>query len=69
MALDLPADYFAEAFAAPNCTIRLIHYPLHDCAEMAESRRNTGVFAYFHVSLQPDTNISVSAGFDTTRHD
>ena len=29
MALDLPADYFAEAFAAPNCTIRLIHYPPH----------------------------------------
>jgi isopenicillin N synthase-like dioxygenase len=27
MALDLPADYFAAAFAAPNCTIRLIHYP------------------------------------------
>jgi isopenicillin N synthase-like dioxygenase len=27
MALDLPADYFAEAFAEPNCTIRLIHYP------------------------------------------
>jgi len=29
MALDLPADYFAEAFAAPNCTIRLIYYPPH----------------------------------------
>ena len=29
LALDLPADYFAEAFAAPNCTIRLIHYPPH----------------------------------------
>jgi isopenicillin N synthase-like dioxygenase len=27
MALDLPADYFAEPFAQPNCTIRLIHYP------------------------------------------
>ena len=27
MALDLPADYFAAAFAEPNCTIRLIHYP------------------------------------------
>ena len=26
-ALGLPDDYFAEAFAAPNCTIRLIHYP------------------------------------------
>src|SRR6516162_10028386 len=26
-ALDLPADYFAAAFAEPNCTIRLIHYP------------------------------------------
>src|SRR5438876_4059047 len=25
----LPADYFAEAFAEPNCTIRLIHYPPH----------------------------------------
>src|SRR5437764_393324 len=23
----LPLDYFAEAFAEPNCTIRLIHYP------------------------------------------
>ena len=29
MALDLPPDYFAEAFAQPNCTIRLIHYPPH----------------------------------------
>jgi isopenicillin N synthase-like dioxygenase len=29
MALDLPDDYFADAFAAPNCTIRLIHYPPH----------------------------------------
>jgi isopenicillin N synthase-like dioxygenase len=29
MALGLPPDYFAEAFAAPNCTIRLIHYPPH----------------------------------------
>ena len=29
MALDLPADYFADAFAEPNCTIRLIHYPPH----------------------------------------
>ena len=27
MALNLPSDYFAEAFAEPNCTIRLIHYP------------------------------------------
>ena len=27
MALGLPPDYFAEAVAAPNCTIRLIHYP------------------------------------------
>jgi len=27
MALGLPLDYFAEAFAEPNCTIRLIHYP------------------------------------------
>jgi isopenicillin N synthase-like dioxygenase len=27
MALGLPDDYFAEAFAEPNCTIRLIHYP------------------------------------------
>jgi len=27
LALDLPADYFADAFAQPNCTIRLIHYP------------------------------------------
>jgi isopenicillin N synthase-like dioxygenase len=29
LALGLPADYFAEAFAEPNCTIRLIHYPPH----------------------------------------
>ena len=29
MALDLPADYFAESFSQPNCTIRLIHYPPH----------------------------------------
>src|SRR5580692_1438829 len=29
LALDLPPDYFAAAFAAPNCTIRLIHYPPH----------------------------------------
>src|SRR5437764_6426061 len=28
-ALDLPADYFDAAFAEPNCTIRLIHYPPH----------------------------------------
>src|SRR5580704_4065464 len=28
-ALDLPQDYFAAAFAEPNCTIRLIHYPPH----------------------------------------
>ena len=27
MALGLPPGYFAEAFAEPNCTIRLIHYP------------------------------------------
>jgi isopenicillin N synthase-like dioxygenase len=27
MALGLPPNYFAEAFAEPNCTIRLIHYP------------------------------------------
>jgi isopenicillin N synthase-like dioxygenase len=27
MALGLPPDYFADAFAEPNCTIRLIHYP------------------------------------------
>jgi isopenicillin N synthase-like dioxygenase len=26
-ALGLPQDYFAGAFAEPNCTIRLIHYP------------------------------------------
>lgn len=29
MALDLPPNYFADAFAEPNCTIRLIHYPPH----------------------------------------
>src|SRR5207237_10188390 len=33
LALDLPADYFAEAFAEPNCTIRLIHYPPHPTPE------------------------------------
>ena len=33
MALALPPDYFAEAFAAPNCTIRLIHHPPHDTAD------------------------------------
>jgi isopenicillin N synthase-like dioxygenase len=33
VALDLPADYFAEAFATPNCTIRLIHYPPHSDPE------------------------------------
>jgi isopenicillin N synthase-like dioxygenase len=27
LALGLPADYFAEGFAEPNCTIRLMHYP------------------------------------------
>jgi isopenicillin N synthase-like dioxygenase len=36
MALELPADYFAEAFAAPNCTIRLIHYPPHPDPEENE---------------------------------
>jgi isopenicillin N synthase-like dioxygenase len=29
LALDLPAAYFATAFAEPNGTIRLIHYPAH----------------------------------------
>lgn len=29
VALGLPEDYFAAAFAEPNCTIRLIHYPPH----------------------------------------
>jgi len=29
MALGLPPDYFADAFAEPNGTIRLIHYPPH----------------------------------------
>jgi isopenicillin N synthase-like dioxygenase len=28
-ALNLPDDYFAEAFAEPHCTLRLIHYPPH----------------------------------------
>ena len=36
LALDLPADYFAEAFAEPNCTIRLIHYPTHPNPEENE---------------------------------
>jgi isopenicillin N synthase-like dioxygenase len=35
-ALDLPPDYFAEAFAEPNCTIRLIHYPPHPNPEENE---------------------------------
>ena len=33
MALNLPPDYFATAFAEPNCTIRLIHYPRHPSPE------------------------------------
>lgn len=32
-ALDLPDDYFAAAFAEPNCTLRLIHYPPHPAPE------------------------------------
>lgn len=32
-ALGLPQDYFADAFAEPNCTIRLIHYPPHPTPE------------------------------------
>jgi len=32
-ALDLPPDYFAEAFAEPHCTLRLIHYPPHPAPE------------------------------------
>jgi isopenicillin N synthase-like dioxygenase len=36
LALDLPADYFAAAFAEPNCTIRLIHYPPHPDPEENE---------------------------------
>jgi isopenicillin N synthase-like dioxygenase len=32
-ALDLPADYFAEAFAEPQCGLRLIHYPPHAAPE------------------------------------
>src|SRR6516165_5169677 len=36
LALDLPADYFSEAFAKPNCTIRLIHYPPHPDPEESE---------------------------------
>jgi len=32
-ALGLPEDYFDEAFAEPNCTIRLIHYPPHAAPE------------------------------------
>jgi isopenicillin N synthase-like dioxygenase len=36
MALDLPPDYFSEAFAEPNCTIRLIHYPPHPHPEENE---------------------------------
>jgi isopenicillin N synthase-like dioxygenase len=33
MALDVPADYFSEPFAAANCTIRLIHNPPHPNAD------------------------------------
>jgi isopenicillin N synthase-like dioxygenase len=33
VALGLPEDYFAAAFAEPNCTIRLIHYPAHPAPE------------------------------------
>lgn len=33
VALGLPDDYFADAFAEPNCTIRLIHYPPHRAPE------------------------------------
>lgn len=33
LALGLPADYFAQAFAEPSCTIRLIHYPPHQAPE------------------------------------
>src|SRR5947199_9927170 len=36
MALELPPDYFNEAFAEPNCTIRLIHYPPHSEPEENE---------------------------------
>ncbi|MGC2413023.1 MAG: 2OG-Fe(II) oxygenase family protein [Stellaceae bacterium] len=36
MALELSPDYFAEAFAEPNCTIRLIHYPPHPKPEENE---------------------------------
>jgi len=36
MALDLPPHYFAKAFAEPNCTIRLIHYPPHPDPEENE---------------------------------
>jgi isopenicillin N synthase-like dioxygenase len=36
VALGLPPDYFAEAFAEPNCTIRLIHYPPHRSPEENE---------------------------------
>jgi len=32
-ALHLPPDYFDQAFAEPNCTIRLIHYPPHPSPE------------------------------------
>ena len=36
-ALGLPPDYFAEAFAEPNCTIRLIHYPPHPTRKTTSS--------------------------------
>jgi len=36
MALDLSPSYFADAFAEPNCTIRLIHYPPHPSPEENE---------------------------------
>jgi isopenicillin N synthase-like dioxygenase len=36
LALDLPTNFFADAFAAPNCTIRMIHYPPHPSPEENE---------------------------------
>ena len=36
LALGLPSNYFADAFAEPSCTIRLIHYPPQPAPEANE---------------------------------
>src|SRR5262245_18306369 len=51
LALDLPADYFAEAFAEPNCTIRLIIYPPHPSPEDNEFGFAPDTDSYFLMLL------------------